>query len=123
MALLVSSGPLSEMQLAGLPWRAISASSSRATLAPDSDVSGINARLSRVKSSTTARMRKRRPSVKQSETKSSDQRSAARQLQRRPNTERTLAPNTPAHMQLFLAVEPAETLMVHVVSFSCQHHM
>lgn len=44
---------------------------SRATRAPDSDVSGISAKLSRVKSSTTARMRKHRPSVKASETKSS----------------------------------------------------
>jgi len=42
---------------------------------PDNEVSRINARLSRVKSSTIARMRKRRPSLKQSDTKSSDQRS------------------------------------------------
>src|SRR5215470_12249685 len=78
MALLVSSGPLSETQLTGFPWRGINASSSRATLAPDSDVSGISAKLSRVKSSTTARMRKRRPSMRQSETKSRDQRSLGR---------------------------------------------
>ena len=67
--------PLSDTQLLGRPRRATSASSSRATHAPGRDVSGTSAKLSRVKSSTTARMRKRRPSVKQSETKSSDQRS------------------------------------------------
>ena len=75
IAMLVSSVPLSETQLLGRPRRAISVSSSRATRAPDSDVSGISARLSRVKSSTIARMRKRRPSVKLSDTKSRDYRS------------------------------------------------
>ena len=73
--MLVSSVPLSETQPFGRPRRAISASSSRATRTPDSEVSGISARLSRVKSSTMARMRKRRPLLKQSDTKSSDQRS------------------------------------------------
>src|SRR5262245_51514386 len=34
MALLASSGPLSEMELAGLSWRATRASSSRATSSP-----------------------------------------------------------------------------------------
>ena len=53
---------------------AMMASSSRATLMPDKEVSGSSTRHSREKSSTTARMRKRRPSVKASETKSSDQR-------------------------------------------------
>ena len=73
--MLVSSVPLSETQLFGRPRRSINMSSSRASRAPDSDVSGISARLSRVKSSTIARMRKRRLSVKASDTKSSDQRS------------------------------------------------
>jgi len=78
IALLVSSVPLSETQLLGWPRRVISASSSRATRVPGNEVSGINARLSRVKSSTIARIRKRRPLLKQSDTKSSDQRSLGR---------------------------------------------
>ena len=49
-------------------------SSSRATLRPDSDVSATRARHSRVQLSITVRMRKRRPSVIWSETKSKLQR-------------------------------------------------
>src|SRR5438270_8964067 len=56
------------------PRRAITASSSRPTRAPDNEVTAINAMHSRVKSSTTARMRNRRLSVSVSLTKSSDQR-------------------------------------------------
>ena len=55
IALLVSSVPLSETQLLGRPRRAITASSSLATRAPDNEVSGISARLSRVKSSQIQR--------------------------------------------------------------------
>ena len=57
-------GRCRKRQLVGRPRRAINASSSRATRAPESEVSAISARHSRVKSSTIARMRKRRPSVK-----------------------------------------------------------
>ena len=53
--------PLSLTTASGLPRIATILSSSRATLAPDNDVSGTSARHSRVKSSTTHRMRKRRP--------------------------------------------------------------
>jgi hypothetical protein len=42
IAMLVSSVPLSETHVLGRPRRAISASSSRATRAPDSEVSGIS---------------------------------------------------------------------------------
>src|SRR5262249_22005418 len=48
--------------------------SSRATRLPDSDVSATRPRHSRLKSSTTTRMRNRRRSVSVSEAKSSDQR-------------------------------------------------
>ena len=47
---------------------------SRATRAPDKDVSATRHRDSRVKSSTTTRMRNRRPSVSVSDTKSRDHR-------------------------------------------------
>jgi hypothetical protein len=75
MALLVNSLPLSETIIVGLPWWAISRSNSRATRTPDSEVSAMSARFSRVQLSTIASIRKRRPSVNWSETKSSDQRS------------------------------------------------
>jgi len=60
--------------IAGRPRRLITASSSRPTREPDNDVSAINAMHSRVKSSTTARMRNLRLSVNVSLTKSRDQR-------------------------------------------------
>src|SRR5439155_2657359 len=72
MALLVSSLPLSLTTIFGLPRSIISRSSSRATRVPESELSATSARHSRVQSSTTVRMRKRRPSVSWSETKSSD---------------------------------------------------
>lgn len=51
-----------------------SVANSRATLAPDNDVSAIRPRHSRVQSSTTVMIRKRRPSVSWSDTKSNGQR-------------------------------------------------
>ena len=68
-AMLVISVPLSETMVLGFPRPAMRLSSSRASRAPDSDVSATRQRHSRVKSSTTARTRKRRPSVKASLTK------------------------------------------------------
>ena len=47
----------------GLPRSITSRSSSRATRVPESEVSATSAKNSRVQSSTTVRMRKRRPSV------------------------------------------------------------
>ena len=55
--------PLSLTIICGLPRAAINRSSSVATRRPESDVSAIRAMFSRVQSSTTVRMRKRRPSV------------------------------------------------------------
>ncbi len=63
MALEVSSLPLSLTITFGLLRCASSLSSSRATLAPDSDVSATSARHSQVQSSTIARILKRLPSV------------------------------------------------------------
>jgi len=76
--MLVSSVPLSDTHVFGLPRIAMMVSSSRATRAPESEVSATSARHSRVQSSTTASARNRRPSVNVSETKSSDQRSFGR---------------------------------------------
>lgn len=58
----------------GLPRIPISRVSSRATRTPGSNVSATSVRHSRVKSSTTHRMRNRLLHVRVSETKSSDQR-------------------------------------------------
>lgn len=57
----VSSVPLSETIMSGLPLRSINAVNSRATRRPDIEVSGIAARHSRVTSSTMLRTRKRCP--------------------------------------------------------------
>ena len=55
--------PLSLTTIFGLPRSIISRSSSRATRMPESEVSATSAKLSRVQSLTTVRMRKRRPQV------------------------------------------------------------
>ena len=55
--MLVSSVPLSETHMAGRPRAAMRASSSRTTRKPGRDVSATSARHSRVKSSTTVRIR------------------------------------------------------------------
>ena len=62
----------------GRPRRPIMTSNSRATRTPDREVSATSPRHSRVKSSTTARTRNRRPSVNASLTKSRLQRSFGR---------------------------------------------
>ena len=72
--MLVNSVPLSVTIVAGRPRRAMTASSSRATRTPDSEVSATSVRHSRVKSSTTASIRNRRLSANASDRKSSDQR-------------------------------------------------
>lgn len=60
--------------ISGLPRLESKPSGSQATRAPDSEMSATNVRHSRVKSSTTVKMRNRRPSMKASTTKPSDQR-------------------------------------------------
>ena len=65
---------VADAQQRGAPRRAMIAVNSRATRAPDSDVSATRQRHSRGKSSTTTRTRNRRPSVNVSAAKSSDQR-------------------------------------------------
>jgi hypothetical protein len=61
MAFEVNSVPLSETIMPGRPRRSIRVVSSRATRCPEIEVSAIAARHSFVTSSTTFRMRKRRP--------------------------------------------------------------
>ena len=74
MAFEVNSVPLSLTMVSGRPRCWMMMSSSRATRAPDSEVSATSATHSRVQLSITVRMRKRLPSVSWSDTKSSDQR-------------------------------------------------
>jgi hypothetical protein len=101
----VSSVPLSETIIAGLPRRATRAESSRATRWPEIEVSAIAARHSLVTSSTMLRIRKRRPQTIWSWTKSSDQRefgSAGRGssgtrvpvARLRPRRRRTISPSS-----------------------------
>jgi hypothetical protein len=70
----VNSLPLSETIVAGRPRRAVRASSSRTTRALPIEVSTVRTSASRVKSSTTASTRNRRPQDSAPATKSSDQR-------------------------------------------------
>lgn len=69
---------LSLTLMPGLPRRSIRRPSSRATRCPESDVSGIAARHSRVTSSTTFRIRNRRPQARWSWTKSNGHRALGR---------------------------------------------
>src|SRR5580700_10313285 len=110
---------------AGLPRPAMMASNSRATRAPDKDVSAISARHSRVQSSTTHRMRKRRPLVIWSETKSSDQRILAaigKTIGARVPSARLQAAALANHQPLF-PVEPVNALAVHQIALPAQEHM
>ena len=68
-----------------------------------------------MKSSTIARTRKRRPSAKASDTKSSDQRwfVPLRHSHRRPRAERPLAAAALANDEPLLPVDPVELLVVH----------
>ena len=89
----------------------ITRSSSRATRTPESEVSATSARQSRVRSSTTVRTRKRRPSVSWSATKSSDQRS----LGATGTIIGVLA--TAAHSELLFPIKPEELLVLDHISF------
>ena len=116
MAFEVSSVPLSLTIVAGLPrWRDDAVELARDPRRRRARCRPTSARHSRVQSSTTARMRKRRPSVSWSETKSSDQRwlGASGSRDRRPRSHRPLAAAAPAHRQPLLAVEPEQPLVVH----------
>src|SRR6266576_495092 len=74
MAHEVSSVPLSLTTMQGLPRVSTTRSSSRATRMPERELSTTSARHSRLKSSTTVRMRNLRLQASASNTKSSDQR-------------------------------------------------
>ncbi len=123
--MLVSSVPLSETTVVGLPRCRIRASSSRVTRRPDSEVSATSARHSRLKSSTTARTRNRRPSVKASDTKSRLQRSfgPSGSKHRPSGAQGPLPAATLAHLQLLLAVKPPELLLVHDDPLPFQHEV
>lgn len=73
--MLVSSVPLSLTIVLGLPCRVMIAVSSRVTRRPEGDVSATSAKHLRLKSSTMASTRNRRPSMKASDTKCRLQRS------------------------------------------------
>ncbi len=109
----MNSVPLSLTTVAGLPRVSNRVASSRATLAPDSDVSAIGARHSRVQSSTTVKIRNRRPSTaRQAIAKQSAERGQLvrdevqrpalvrhqRQHHRGPRADRPFAPAPAPHM-------------------------
>ncbi|MGY3149553.1 hypothetical protein ACVWYQ_006552 [Bradyrhizobium sp. USDA 3397] len=110
--------------MAGRPRRATIASSSRTTRKPGKEVSATSARHSRVKSSTTERMRKRRPSTKASDRKSRLQRwfGPLRYRQRRPCAKCPFTSASSAHLQPFLTIEAAELLVVHGQTLATHQH-
>ena len=85
----------------------------------------IRHRHSRVKSSTTTRMRNRRPSVSVSEAKSSDQRwfGPCGKRHRCPCADRSLAPAAAAHLQSFLGIQPTQLLVVHADPLAFQQQL
>ena len=99
----VISVPLSETMILGLPRLAMMISNSRTSRSPNSDVSMTMARHLRVKSSTTAKTRKRR------------------QYQRPPRSQGTLSATALADSQPLFAIEPPELLQVHDDALSIQH--
>lgn len=121
--MLVISVPLSETIVFGFPRPAMRLSNSRESRPPDRDVSAIRHRHSRVKSSTTARTRKRRPSVKASLTKSRLQRSLGRdgRTSGRLVPQSSLSTAALAHRQLLLTIETPELLQVHDDPLPIQH--
>src|SRR3954451_2632207 len=97
-------------------------SSSRATRRPVSEESTTRVRHSRVKSSTSVRMRKRRPLTSVSATKSSDQRKLRSwDRHRRPCTESPFAATALAHHQPLFLVEPVELLAIELDALAFQH--
>lgn len=121
--MLVSSVPLSLTTVPGLAKRSrIAISSSRATRPPEIDVSAMSRTHSRVKSSTTAKMRNLRPQVMASDTKSRLQRwltpcgnSSGRRV---PSA--LLRPPPATHLQPFLTIQAPELLVVHLQTFATQ---
>lgn len=72
--MLVSSVPLSLIASAGRDRSAIAQSSSRTARRPETELSAMSRTHSRLKSSTTAKIRNLRPLANASDKKSSDQR-------------------------------------------------
>jgi hypothetical protein len=107
----------------GLPRNSAILASSRTTRAPEIDVSTVNAKHSRVKSSTATKIRKRLPSASTSCRKSIDQRWFVRDRHGRPSADRPLAPAAPADSQPFLAVEPEQLLVVDLHAFPSQQQV
>ena len=126
----VYSVPLSLTMVSGRPRCRMTASNSRTTRAPDSEVSATSARHSRVQLSITVRMRKRRPSVIWSATTRRAARSSQvqrpalvgdqRQVQRSPRAHRSLPAAAPAHRQPFLAIDPLNPLLVDRMALAPQ---
>jgi hypothetical protein len=114
--MLVSSVPLSETHVTGRLRTRMSRSSSRATRMPDSEVSATRHKHSRVKSSTTARIRKT-PAVGQCVAHEIQGPALVRalwQCDRRSGAKGSLAAPAATHLKPLLAVEAAKLLVIHV---------
>ena len=119
--MLVSSVPLSLTTVPGLARRSrIAISSSRATRAPEIDVSAMSRTHSRVKSSTTAKMRNLRPQVMASDTKSRLQRWLIPCGKRTTRPQRPFAATPAPDLQPLLTIQPPALLVVHEHTFPAQ---
>jgi hypothetical protein len=117
----VNSVPLSLTTASGLPRITAIAPSSRATLAPDSDVSATNAKHSRVKSSTT---QDAEPPATGKGVRDEVQRPALvrplRQCHRRSGAKRPFSATAATHFQARIALEPEQLLVVRLQPLPCQ---
>lgn len=110
--------------MAGFPQASNSVTSSRDTRTPDSEMSAIRARHSRVQSSTTVMIRNRRPA----QLVGYEVRRPAlvwyqRQHRWGSHADGPFAPAPATHMQPLLPADPGQAFMVHLMAFAPQEHM
>src|SRR3954467_6814736 len=117
MAFEVNSVPLSLTIIRGQPLVSMMRLSSRTTRGAVSELSATRARHSLVKSSTSVRMRKRRPLTSVSATKSSDQ----RRLRSCGTAIGARVPRARLRPPRFLLVEPIELLAIEPDALTLQH--
>nr|P17986.1 RecName: Full=Insertion element ISR1 uncharacterized 30.8 kDa protein A [Rhizobium sp.]CAA29833.1 unnamed protein product [Rhizobium sp.] len=115
--------PLSLTMVSGRPRCRMTASNSRTTRAPDSEVSATSAKHSRVQLSITVRMRKRRPSVSWSATKSATSAGWAPAAGHGRRVPIARLRRAPAHRQLLVAIDPLDPFPVDRMALAPQQHV
>src|SRR3979490_188555 len=115
MAFEVSSVPLSDTIIAGLPQTATRRSSTRTIRLPGRDVSISTPKPRRVNWSSTLNTRKAATALQRvrHEVEHPDRIGASRFLERRSAANRTLTSAAATHFQALLTIEPPDLLQVH----------